>query len=69
MNYMPRYCISTGTDIFLTAEVINSDCIEIAVGNKDRINKIPLTINQYNFIVESIWKQLETNERNGDQER
>jgi hypothetical protein len=45
MNYMPRYCISTGTDIFLTAEVINLDCIEIAVGNKDRINKIPFIYN------------------------
>ena len=66
---MPRYCISTGTDVFLTAEVINSDCIEIAIGNKDRLNKIPLTMDQYNFIVESIWKQLEVLEGNKGPER
>lgn len=65
---MPRYCISTGTDVFLTAEVINSDCIEIAIGNKDRLNKISLTMDQYNFIVESIWKQLEVLEGNEGQE-
>lgn len=69
MNYMPRYCISKGTDLFLTAEVINSDCIEIAIGNKDRLNKIPLTMDQYNFIVESLWKQLEAIQRNEAQER
>ena len=69
MNYMPRYCISTGTDVFLTAEVINSDCIEIAIGNKDKLNKIPLTMDQYNFIVESIWKQIETLQRNEGPER
>ena len=66
---MPRYCISTGTDLFLTAEVINSDCIEIAIGNKDKLNKIPLTMDQYNFIVESIWKQIEALQRNEGPER
>lgn len=66
---MPRYCISTGTDIFLTAEVIHPDCIEIAIGNKDRLNKISLTMDQYIFIVESIWKQLEALQGNEGQER
>lgn len=66
---MPRYCISTGTDVFLTAELINSDCIEIAIGNKDRLNKISLTMDQYIFIAESIWKQLEALQRNEGQER
>ena len=66
---MPRYCISTGTDVFLTVELINPDCIEIAIGNKDRLNKIPLTMDQYIFIVESIWKQLEALQGNEGQER
>ena len=66
---MPRYCISTGTDKFITVELINENCIEFAIGNNDRLHKISITMDQYIFLVESLFKQLETNQRSGDQER